>query len=86
MSHKPLFILYQKEFATHRFRIAPVNGLGSLVFLLNLGGMLFGLFEMLGMNSHIPQWLGGVIFFANIAFFIFSLVFLTDYSRPGDGS
>lgn len=86
MARKPRFVLYQKEHSTHRYRIAPANALGFFVFLANLGGLLFGCFEMLGMYGLIPAWLGTLIFIVALGVFLYSMMFLTDYSRPGDGA
>ena len=86
MAHKPLFVLYKKENRIDRFRIAPANPFGLVVFLINLGAVLFGCFEMLGMYGYVPQWLGAMIFGIAVGMFLFSMIYLTDFSNPSDQS
>lgn len=88
MSERQRLILYRQVHRPnrypYRFSIKPANGPGLLVFLLNLGAVLFGCFEMLGMYGHVPAWLGTTIFVISIAFFFYCLIFHTDYSDPSD--
>lgn len=86
MANKPRLILYQTEHSARRFRIAPANALGLLIFLANLALILFGFFEMLGMYGYVPQWLGAAIFVGSLGLFFYSLFFHTDYSGSEDGS
>lgn len=88
MSVDQRMILYRQVHRPNRypfrFSIKPANGPGLLVFLLNLGALLFGCFEMLGMFGYIPEWLGVTIFIVSIGFFIYCLIFHCDYSDTGD--
>lgn len=78
MKNGKRFVIYRRELPS---RIAPANFPGLLIFLLNLGAFFVGLFNFIGIWDFVPDVPAAIIAAISIGFFVYSIIFLTDYSE-----
>jgi len=78
------FCLYRADPRHWRFQIGSANDVGFVVGLINVLVFMYGYDEMAGGTGFVSPTAGACIFFCALSFWIFSLIYLTDRSRPYD--
>ena len=78
------FVLYRKEYGTNRFRVNPAGALGFLAFFSNLALFFIGIFNLVGVWDFLSKMPALIALVFALAFYVYSLIFLTDYSNPND--
>ncbi|MEM9571275.1 MAG: hypothetical protein AAF996_07405 [Pseudomonadota bacterium] len=84
MAKPKRFYIYRKDPRPWRFHIGPANGIGFVIFQINLAAFIYGLHELAGRHGYISQPFALALVLLAVGGFVCSLVFLTDYSTPYD--
>ncbi|MGB3626717.1 MAG: hypothetical protein WA989_12860 [Henriciella sp.] len=82
MARRRKFIIYRMNRRAGGIRIAPGSYLGLAIFLVNLGAFFVGLFNAIGVWNFLAQTPAIVLLVLSLGFYAYSLVKLTDYSKP----
>lgn len=84
MPSEKRFLIYAKEQGSDRFKIAPVGVFGHVIMLLNMGLFFVGIFNLFEQWSFVSQTVAIVALILALAFWCYSLIFLTDYGIGRD--
>ena len=80
MSGKRKTYWYSNETTSGRYRIAPANVKGCIIFLLNLAGLFLGIHSAFGLYEPISKEAGSILFMVSLLFLMYSMAFKTNYN------